>query len=101
MVNDQEIEALIQKLRELEAKATKGPWYATCTNYGDRCGPLTPQSHDAPVYTVSTKRGTPGWENDGGHPGYGISQENAEFIAFVRTNILKILDALDDNSLRS
>jgi hypothetical protein len=36
---------------------------------------------EAWVWTVSRHPLNPGWNTDGGYPGYGLSKEDAEFLA--------------------
>jgi hypothetical protein len=68
---------------EAEARAaghTPTPWCATKAEYGEET--LNGHQRDGD-WTLSTDPETPGWNHDGGYPGYGLSAANAAFVALA------------------
>lgn len=86
---------IARQLRDLMAKATPGPWYATDAEYWEGHWADGSLSAREETWTVSTDPKAPGWNTDGGHPGYGISKADAELIAFLRTHAQEIIEALE------
>lgn len=56
-------------------------WFVVC--HPDASDP-TPE---AKIWTISRNPAEPGWETDGGHPGYGLTKTEAK----------EILESIDDN----
>lgn len=75
----------VQAIRARCDAATPGPWFATEADSSMIGSSLN--SYNDSRYTVSTKLGWAGWETDGGHEGYGISEANALFIAHAREDV--------------
>jgi hypothetical protein len=108
--------ATLTPLREIESKATPAPWYATDAAYGiktlvaHKIGKSGKDYGSRPDYdtiqdeypfrdeeelTVSASPDAPGWENDGGHEGYGIRRPDAELIAAMRNTYTLMLDEIE------
>ena len=57
----------------------KRRWYAVCD--GDCSYKPGEERDNAKVWTVSNNPVEPGWNTDSGHPGYGLTRADAEFLA--------------------
>lgn len=62
-----------------EAGPTPGPYFATDVDYPDD-GTLSGEDQLG-RWTVSTRLDRPGWQHDGGYPGYGLTEANARLLA--------------------
>ena len=102
----------VKELRRLLAEATERPWYASDAPYGtpDRLCPHTHwddetdwseekaavhRSHTEQSWTVSRAPDGAGWNTDGGYPGYGLCQHDADLIAAAVNALPALLDELE------
>lgn len=84
-----------------EAGPTPGPYVATDVDYPDD-GTLS-GADQLGRWTVSTRADRPGWQHDGGYPGYGLTEANARLLAASWELREALRGIVDDyaNSLRS
>ena len=78
---------ILERLRELEAKATPGPFYATCNENS--------YSKDDTVWTVGPNDKEENWSTDCGLPGYGISEADAMLHSESRNAMIRLLKVIE------
>jgi hypothetical protein len=79
-----ELLELLAEVERLNKAATPAPWYAVGPE-GEQGDGLAGFEREDNGYTIGSKPGEHGWENDSGCPGYSITKEDAEFAARART----------------
>lgn len=86
---------IARKALELRSKATQCEMFATDAEYGrgEVDGALQEWTEDRATWTVSRHPEAPGWNTDGGYPGYGIDKADAEFFAFAANNMAALAEA--------
>lgn len=102
-----EARSMIDKaaLRALCERASPGPFFATDIDYEQPDAPegmsLAEAAGNDECWTVSRHPGVPGWNHDGGYPGYGLARHDAEFFAEARTALPALLDEIDTLTSRA